>query len=58
MQIKNIFIFIFIILLTNCQQKKSSDTTEYDKTNSNKTIKIENVGLKIDEDNGGLFLQR
>ena len=25
MQIKNIFIFIFIILLTNCQKKKLSD---------------------------------
>ena len=43
-------------MLTNCQKKKLSDTTEYDKTNSNKTIKIENVGLKTDEDNGGLFL--
>ena len=57
MQIKNIFIFIFIVLFTNCQKKNSSDTTKYDKKNSNQIIKIENIGLKTDEDNGGLFLQ-
>ena len=56
MQIKNIFIFIFIVLFTNCQKKNSSDITKYDKKNSNKIIKIENIGLKTDKDNGGLFL--
>ena len=56
MQIKNIFIFIFIVLFTNCQKKKSSDATKYDKKNSNQIIKIENISLKTDEDNGGLFL--
>ena len=56
MQIKNIFIFIFIVLFTNCQKKKSSDTTKYNKKNNDQIIKIENIGLKADEDNGGLFL--